>query len=130
MSHFRHHITCHTRANPAGWVADLKKWGWNEKPTGDMLCQFHDGYWDLENAFEGAGLNPHPIAMGGPNTCHRIRHWDDGKDSGPNGDEQYYNVDGTSYRVRSSSVTASFIYKSPANSTRRFHICHEQDRRW
>jgi hypothetical protein len=74
-----------------------------------MLCQFDEGYWDLENAFEGAGLNAHPISTGGPNTCHRIRHWDNAKDSGPNGDEQFHDMDGTRYRMSSRSITVSLI---------------------
>jgi hypothetical protein len=40
---------------PVGRAADLKKWGWNDINTEERFCQFDDGYYDLEEAFQGTG---------------------------------------------------------------------------
>jgi hypothetical protein len=85
---------------PVGRAADLKKWGWNDANTEGRFCQFDDSYYDLEEAFQGAGFDPHAVSQGGHNQYFHTEHWDHDKDGGPNRDTQYYEVDGKSYRVR------------------------------
>jgi hypothetical protein len=85
-------------------------------------------------AFEGAGLDPHPISQGGHNECFYAQHWNDEKYGGPKNDAQYYEADGKSYRVR--NILAAEVTYSVLQLTReqgyhgQFSIRHEQDRRW
>jgi hypothetical protein len=80
---------------PVGRATDLKKWEWNDANTEERFCQFGDSYYDLEEAFQGAGLDPHPVSQGGHNQCFHTEHWDHDKDGGPNRDTQYYDMRST-----------------------------------
>jgi len=92
------------------FAQDMAKFGWVEMPGSYIQGEYFNdgGSYNLENAFRGLGISPYaddPEAeVRGHNKIHWPSHGDydkrDENDESIKPADQYYNVDGTQYRVR------------------------------
>jgi hypothetical protein len=96
------------------WSGNLKQelhdWYWHELNPTSEGCQLDDN-WKVPATMRALGLDGKAKSAGGNNVCYRIEHWDPNKEE--NGRQipainQWYQVDGNSYRV--SSVSRRLCY--------------------